>query len=249
MPTRYLKPGVCDSERINALSDAAECLFYRLLVNVDDFGRMDARPALVKSRCYPVKESVTPRTCEKLLAELAAAQLLVLYEVEAKPYLQMQKWDSVPRAKVSKCPAPADGCIQMHASAQQPRTDAKRLHTNLPVTGTETGTDVCAEPQAAAAQNPVGAPPPVASLPLVDGSEHPIAESTVAEWSAAYPGVNVLQELRQMRAWLNANPTKRKTKRGVEKFAVGWLGREQDRGGKGGRPPAEGDGDWLRRVA
>ena len=49
MPTRYLKPGIRDSERIEAIaSPDAEILFYRLLVSVDDFGRTDARPLMVK---------------------------------------------------------------------------------------------------------------------------------------------------------------------------------------------------------
>ena len=33
-----------------------------------------------------------------------------------------------------------------------------------------------------------------------------------------------------MRAWSDANPSKRKTKRGVERFIVNWLSREQDKG-------------------
>ena len=33
-----------------------------------------------------------------------------------------------------------------------------------------------------------------------------------------------------MQAWSDANPSKRKTKRGVERFIVNWLSREQDRG-------------------
>ncbi len=238
MPTRYLKSGICDSERINALSDAAECMFYRLLVNVDDFGRMDARPALVKARCFPVKDSVTAKTCEKLLAELSAVGLVHLYAVEGKPYLQVQKWDSVPRASKSKCPAPPDDCIQVYADAKQP-------HTNLPVTGTVTGTDVCAE---LASDSTPPAPTPVALLPLVDGSEHGVTATEVAEWSAAFPGVDVAQELRQMRAWLLANPTRRKTQRGVRAFAVKWLGREQDRGGIRPNKPAAGDDDWRSRV-
>ena len=33
MPTRYLKPGICDSDRLDKCSPLAETLFYRLLVN------------------------------------------------------------------------------------------------------------------------------------------------------------------------------------------------------------------------
>jgi hypothetical protein len=54
-----------------------------------------------------------------------------------------------------------------------------------------------------------------------------------AEWAAAYPGVDVMAEARKALAWVNANPTKRKTARGMAKFLLGWMSRQQDRGGNG----------------
>lgn len=150
MPTRYLRPGIRDSELIDQLSPMAETLFYRLIVTVDDFGRADARPAMLKAFCYPVKADVTAQHCEALLAELAAVGLVDVYVVDGKPYLQLRKWDNAPRAKASKFPAPADGCAQVHTSAEQHQsttqhsctqvhTDARNPRTDLPVT--ETGTD------------------------------------------------------------------------------------------------------------
>lgn len=84
---------------------------------------------------------------------------------------------------------------------------------------------------------PDAAPPPpeslpVITIPLVDKSEHPVMRSDVVEWSEAYPAVDVMQELRAMRQWCIAHPTRRKTARGVRAFVVAWLGREQDRGGQ-----------------
>jgi len=133
MPTRYLKPGIRDSEAIDRLSPLAECLYYRLLVTVDDFGRYDARPSMIKSACYPVKESVTSAKCEALLKEIADCGLILVYQVDGKPYLQVRKWDNAPRSKESKYPQPDDTCIQVHADVCNPSTV-------LPVTVTVTGT-------------------------------------------------------------------------------------------------------------
>lgn len=58
----------------------------------------------------------------------------------------------------------------------------------------------------------------------------------VAEWSQAFPGVDVRAAVLQARIWCKDNPTKRKTARGVRRFLTGWIGREQDRGGR--RPSA-----------
>lgn len=81
-------------------------------------------------------------------------------------------------------------------------------------------TDVCAELPSS--------PPPAAVLPLVDGSDFPIAQETVDELSRLYPAVDVDQQLRNMRGWLLANPKNRKTKAGIMRFVNSWLSREQN---------------------
>lgn len=81
-------------------------------------------------------------------------------------------------------------------------------------------TDVCAELPSS--------PPPAAVLPLVDGSDFPIAQETVDELSRLYPAVDVDQQLRNMRGWLLANPKNRKTKTGIMRFVNSWLSREQN---------------------
>jgi len=56
-------------------------------------------------------------------------------------------------------------------------------------------------------------------------------ETDKIAWQRAYPAVDVHQELMAMESWLDANPTKRKTARGIKSFVVRWLSRAQDRGG------------------
>lgn len=84
---------------------------------------------------------------------------------------------------------------------------------------------LCAEPLAADA-------PPVISLPLNDGTFYDVSENDRAKWSQLYPNVDVLQQLRNMAGWCDANPTKRKTRGGIKRFITAWLAREQDKGGK-----------------
>jgi len=63
----------------------------------------------------------------------------------------------------------------------------------------------------------------------------PITESMFNEWVETYPAVDVMQALKEMRSWLNANPTKRKTKGGMAAFAAKWLAKDQNRGGSNGK--------------
>lgn len=69
----------------------------------------------------------------------------------------------------------------------------------------------------------------VITITLNDKSEYPIYQSMIDEWNELYPNVDVLQELRKMKGWSNANPAKRKTKKGIQRFINAWLAREQDK--------------------
>lgn len=71
--------------------------------------------------------------------------------------------------------------------------------------------------------------PSIITITLNDKSEYPIYQSMVDEWNELYPNVDVLQELRKMKGWSNANPAKRKTKKGIQRFINAWLSREQDK--------------------
>lgn len=62
-------------------------------------------------------------------------------------------------------------------------------------------------------------------IPLDDGTEFPVTDALLAEFGAAYPRVDVLGELRKARAWCVANPSGRKTRRGVTRFLNSWLSR------------------------
>ena len=68
-------------------------------------------------------------------------------------------------------------------------------------------------------------------IPLNDNSVYDVPLDKIAIWKDTYPAVDVEQELRKMVAWAHSNPTKRKTRRGVDRFINSWLAREQDRGG------------------
>lgn len=115
MPNRILKESICTSDNLDALSAFQETFFYRLLVNCDDFGRMDARPKILAAKLFPLKD-VRTNQMEDALQALSSAELVILYEVDGKPFLQMKTWDrhQQVRATKSKYPSPDDGiCKQL----------------------------------------------------------------------------------------------------------------------------------------
>ncbi|MCL2751078.1 MAG: DnaD domain protein [Coriobacteriia bacterium] len=108
MPNRILKESICGSETIDQLTQLEEVFFYRLLVNCDDFGRMDARAKILKAKLFPLKDNMTLKSIEDGLRVLATVGLVVLYKVDGKPFLQLPTWEAHQqvRAKKSKYPAP-----------------------------------------------------------------------------------------------------------------------------------------------
>ncbi|MGB9813501.1 MAG: hypothetical protein ACPLRZ_07780 [Thermovenabulum sp.] len=112
MPNRILKESICTSDTIAQLSPEEEIFFYRLLVVCDDYGRMDARPAILRARCFPLKiDQVTEEKISAWLKKLADVGLIEIYVVEDKPYLQIRTWEKHQqiRAKNSKYPSPDEG--------------------------------------------------------------------------------------------------------------------------------------------
>lgn len=134
MPNRILKESICTSDSIDQLSSFCETFFYRLIVNCDDYGRMDARPKVLAAKLYPLKDIRTEHI-EKALQALASAELVTLYEVDGKPYLQMRTWSAhqTIRAKKSKYPSPDGENGQMKSSeiiCKQMQADVNKCSRN-----------------------------------------------------------------------------------------------------------------------
>lgn len=111
MPNRILKETIRTSETVNELSEAEENFFYRLITACDDYGRMDARPAILLAALYPLRlATVSEAEIGRRLNALERAGLVFVYTIRRRPYLQVVTWDrhQQVRAKRSKFPAPDD---------------------------------------------------------------------------------------------------------------------------------------------
>ncbi len=96
----------------------------------------------------------------------------------------------------------------------------------------------CSEPLRAAAE------PAILDFPVVgkkDGNLWSLTAHKVQELSAAFPGLDVLAESRKALAWCNANPSRRKTVRGMAAFLYRWMERAQN-GSRGGSPRQDAPG-------
>jgi hypothetical protein len=108
MGARMIRDGLLTSEKINKCSDFEECLFVRLMLVADDFGRYYAIPELVKSHCYPFDN----RTLEQVkngLKQLELIGLIKTYESGDKKYLLILNFSQRLRQMKSKFPDPPLG--------------------------------------------------------------------------------------------------------------------------------------------
>lgn len=129
MPNRIIKESICTSDSIDGLTWFEEVLFYRLIVNCDDYGRFDGRPAIIKNRLFPLKESLTAKAVSEAINRLVSVGMVALYMFEGKPYLYLPTWNchqSV-RAKRSKYPSP-DAARNAPANEKAPSEGAGEQH-------------------------------------------------------------------------------------------------------------------------
>ena len=107
--TLRIRLSLCRSESLNRLSYFDQCLFFRLIVLADDFGRFDARPAIIKGSGFPLDQSATPEEIMAGLARIESEGMIQIYEVEGKSYLQMSAWNKFQRLRNSKQKYPPPG--------------------------------------------------------------------------------------------------------------------------------------------
>lgn len=120
MPNRILREGINSSSRVAQLDWAQEVFYRRLHSVVDDYGRTEALPQLLRARCYPLQtDKVRATDISRWIAACETAGLLLSYTIEGKAYVELSDFRQKQRTP-SKHPAPpanASKCRQMPANA------------------------------------------------------------------------------------------------------------------------------------
>lgn len=232
MPNRIIKEGIRTSRRINALSDFQYRVWSYLLTYVDDYGRGSADPELLKGFLFPRRRRVTEADIAKALAEMADMGCILLYEAEGESYLCFPTWSDHQRIqqKRSKFPGPAPEDLSRWAAVTHREPPPESSRNPIPIPNESVSESGSGGPPQTGRAASAAAESAVLLLPLNDKSGYAVTQGQLDEWAVLYPAVDVPQELRKMKGWLDANPTRRKTRAGIRRFIAGWLSREQDQG-------------------
>lgn len=106
---RFIKDSIWTSPNLNELSDLAERHFYRLLPLPDDHGCCELTPAVVKGRCYPLKDKVTVKDIQNWTQELVEQDIIRTWEERGRLYGYFPTWSQHQRIRslnTRKTPVP-----------------------------------------------------------------------------------------------------------------------------------------------
>ena len=126
MPNRILKDSICRSESVAQLGWFDQCVFTRLIVLADDYGRYDARPKIIKGSGFPLQDDVTAEDIQTALENIQRTGMIRMYEVKDHKYLEFTSWKHHQniRNQKSKYPSPDidlnaidNNCEQLSSSA------------------------------------------------------------------------------------------------------------------------------------
>ncbi|MCL2310791.1 MAG: hypothetical protein FWC42_11110 [Proteobacteria bacterium] len=217
---RTIKPEFPQSESMGRVSREARLCFILLWTVADDAGRLRGNSRMLAGVLYPYDDDAK-KHIDGWLTELSSEGCIARYEVDGTSYIEVTNWSEhqkIDKPSASKLPAFIEPSRTFANLREDSTMDQERKGREGK--GREKERKSSAEPQSDS--------PPLLTLPLVDGNEHPVTQEDVDEWAKAYPAVNVEQALHQMRSWLMANKSNRKTARGINAFIVRWLGKNQD---------------------
>lgn len=227
-----LKDSLLSSEKFNSLNYFEQSLYIRLILLVDDFGRYDGREQMIKSSAFPMDEKVTKKSIAEAISKMVNVDLLHRYVASGKPYICFPRWESYQRlrSKTSKYPEPTEENTEiMHDSHMT--VICQSCDSHMSARREEKRREVEEEAEENdSSERSTATEPPVISLPLIDKTFRDITQKEVDHFQELYPNVDIMQELRNMVGWLESNPTRKKTRSGVNKFMNTWLAKEQDKG-------------------
>lgn len=213
--TRQIKYEFFLNEGLAAIDPIARLLFIGLWTICDKEGRLEYRPARIKAQLFPYHDADVAGMVEAL------SEYLMVYEVGGAKYIQVKKFldhqRPHPGEKISVIPEFGDGCREIKLDFIGSNEEVPNSKSN-------------SNPNSKVAPSPSDSEPPVLVFKAVGKQEWNLTASKVAEWTEAYPGVDVLSECRKARQWAIDNPGKNKTAKGHPAFLSRWLARVQDSG-------------------
>ena len=201
-------------------------LFYTwLFAYLDVEGRVHGDPQVLKGLVCPRIAGITPEVIRQTAAKAHELGLIEWYEFEGEAYICFPKFnENQPglrrkREPPSELPGPTGNLpamIRQPAGNDPAEIRPKRREWK----GREGKRNKSNDPAKSKAV-----------LEIVSAGDETfcVTEEMVDAWRKAFPGIDVIAQLRSANQWQIDNPDKRKTKKGCRRFLGSWMRNAQDR--------------------
>jgi len=213
---RMIDKRISKSKKLASLKfERSRTLYFMLLPHLDCEGRYSGDPEEIKEDCVPKLRFSVQQVAESVV-DLANVRLLLLYEHEEEPFIQYSRFGDfqVGIRKDREAPSAIPSPLKIRSSSGVTPSLYLSLRLRL---------------------RKEGSLKKEISFSFEDRKFFNISIEDKAGWKDAYPAVDIEAQLRIMREWLLANPTRKKSN--YRQFINNWLNREQNKGGS--RKPSQ----------
>ena len=222
---RMFSKTIVDSDAFLDMPLSTQALYFHLSMRADDDGFLNNAKKI--QRVVGASEDDLKLLIMKRFVIEFEEGIIVIKHWRMNNYLRKDRYTpTVYQDELSMLDVKENGAYTLMATAGIP--DGNHCETQVRLGKDSIGKvsidTTCPEPEPAPDRKQV------ISLTLNDKSEFWIYGDQVEQWSELFPAVDVIQELRKMKSWLDSNPSRRKTKKGILRFVNSWLSKEQDKG-------------------
>ena len=226
---RNIKPDTFIDPDLAELGFAARYFFIGLWCQGDREGRLRDEPKRLAIQIIPF--DLNKVDAEVLLSELSP-RFIRRYEISGVRYIQIVNFCRHQRPHINEQPSNIPKEPKESTKDGTPRESSVQGTTKVvPRTlykgegkGDGEGNTDSSEPLKAVATEP-----PILTFPVVGKvNEWHLTRSAIYPLKQAFPTSDISAECRKALAWVQANPSKRKTPRGMAAFLYRWIERGQN---------------------
>lgn len=140
MPNRIIREGMLTSRRVDKIFGITELFYRRLQQIVDDYGRFEADPTLIRAKVFPKRiNDIKEKQIVEWLTKCVQADLLQIYKVKGIMFLEVKDFRQHIRAKKSIYPSPDErDAEQENCRCSADEVQMQRLDVDVDV-------DVCVD--------------------------------------------------------------------------------------------------------
>jgi hypothetical protein len=212
---RLLKPGFFTNELLAELPFEGRLLFAGLWLLADKEGRLEDRPRRIKASLFPWDEV----DVHALLTALESKGFIDRYTVADMPLIQIAKFadHQTPHAREAESILPGPVSDDGESPSQARPRFPVAVPDPVPVSGNGS---ICSPLRVE----------PFLTFPTQGKPDFwVLTVNQVQEWVPLYDGLDLFAECRKALAWVDANPGRKKTSKGMKNFLVTWFARSVDR--------------------